>query len=315
MRSFSALFSRALLATLFCCWTSALPPRSAAATAAYAVASSAAVALVLLPQTVSPGRLHVHEGILPQRARGAVFDMDGTLLDTNDRRVESWQAACSQHGLHMDKPTYMALTGMSGQDIVDRLCADQGVDLPLEARRDLVTEENRLFKERGLPASPAVSPVLDVLDEAQRRGMKLAVCSGGTRDAVERSLSERGLADRFEAIVTSADVPHAKPEPDIFLLAAERLGLRPEQCVAFEDAPMGKQSARAAGYLAVVDVTKLPGHPDGVGGGGNDSGRAFFHGNLDKLVYVDQSEGFVTSERGQKCGLLTVCAKLVGLGT
>ncbi|GLI68614.1 hypothetical protein VaNZ11_013087, partial [Volvox africanus] len=115
-------------------------------------------------QTMSPGRLHVHEGILPRRARGAVFDMDGTLLDTNDRRVESWQTACSRHGLRIDKKTYMDLTGMSGQDIVDKLCADQGVDLSPEERKALVEAENDIFKARGLPRSPAVSPVMDVLE-------------------------------------------------------------------------------------------------------------------------------------------------------
>ncbi|KXZ56120.1 hypothetical protein GPECTOR_1g100 [Gonium pectorale] len=206
-------------------------------------------------------RLHVHEGILPTRAKGAVFDMDGTLLDTNDRRVESWVAACAKRGLRMDKETYMALTGMAGHDIVDKLCTDQGVDLPAEERDALIKEESRIFKEEGLPRSAAVSPVLDILEEAQRRGLKLAVCSGGRKDAVERSLVDRGLADRFHAVVTSADVQHAKPEPDIFLLAADKLGLSPGECVAFEDAEMGKRSARAAGYLSVIDVTGLPGHP------------------------------------------------------
>ncbi|KAG2497901.1 hypothetical protein HYH03_004166 [Edaphochlamys debaryana] len=207
-------------------------------------------------------RLHVHEGLLPSRAKGAVFDMDGTLLDTNDRRVESWQAACSKRGLKIDKETYMALTGMAGHNIVDKLCKDQGVELPPEEVEALVKEESKIFKEKGLPNSPAVSPVLDILDEAARRGLKLAVCSGGRKDAVERSLAERGLADRFQAVVTSADVQNCKPSPDIFCLAAEKLGLAPGDCVAYEDAEMGKRSAREAGYLAVIDVTSLGGHPE-----------------------------------------------------
>lgn len=82
-----------------------------------------------------------------------------------------------------------------------------------------------------------------------------------------QSLAERGLAERFQTVITSSEVQHAKPEPDIFLKAAESLGLSPGECIAYEDAEMGQRSARAAGYMLVVDVTKLPGYPGGQQGG------------------------------------------------
>lgn len=207
-------------------------------------------------------RLDVTDDILPRAARAAVFDVDGTLLDSNARRVESWSEACRRHGLHIDKDKYLKETGRSGRDIVDLLCKEQGVDLPEPERASLVEDESNIFTDTGLPESGLIPVVLDIVGEAKRRGLKLAVCSGGQAQVVEQVLRERGLGDTFDAVVTSKDVPHAKPAPDIFRLAAERLGVEPGACVAYEDAEQGVVSARSAGYMAVVDVTHLPGHPE-----------------------------------------------------
>jgi len=208
------------------------------------------------------GGTQVSEAVLPAKAKGAVVDMDGTLLDSNELRVGSWQAACERHGLTIDKDKYMKETGRSGKDIVDSLCKEQGKDLSEDERKELVEDEGKIFKKHKLPAADLVPVVLDIVKAAKERGLKMAVASGGQHDVVEKILKDHGIDDMFDVVVTSKDVENCKPAPDIFLLAADKLGVKPEECVAYEDAEQGIKSAAAAQFLKVVDVTKLDGHPE-----------------------------------------------------
>lgn len=203
----------------------------------------------------------VSEDLLPAKAKGAVFDMDGTLIDSNTLHVGSWQQACERVGLKIDKDTYMRETGKSGSDIVAQLCKEQNKELSEEDTKQLVEDESKIFKNDKLPDADLVPQVIKIVKAAKAKGLKMAVASGGQHDVVEKILKEHGLEDMFDVVVTSKDVENCKPAPDIFLLAADKLGVQPEECVAYEDAEMGFKSASAARFLKVVDVTKLDGHP------------------------------------------------------
>ena len=97
---------------------------------------------------------------------------------------------------------------------------------------------------------------------AKARGKRVAVASSGVKTTVLEHLEHHGLLDLFEVVVTCEDVTRGKPAPDLYALAAEKLGVAPERCCAYEDAVLGVESARAAGYKRVVDVRAMSGyHP------------------------------------------------------
>ncbi|KAI8468471.1 MAG: HAD-like domain-containing protein [Monoraphidium minutum] len=233
-------------------------------------------------------------GLVPEGAKALLFDIDGTLLDSSGQRVQSWQEAAGKHGLSISKAQYLAYTGMKGRDIVDKLCSDQGVELSPEQRQDVVDtesaifqdkglkesaifqeqgfKESAIFQEQGLKEAQPVGIVMRIIEEGRARQLPMGVVSGGEPQVVEKMLGTASLGDAFKVVVSSKDVEHAKPAPDVYLLAAERLGVEPGACVAYEDAPLGLESARRAGYLGAIDVTASEQHPehamkDGRGGG------------------------------------------------
>lgn len=89
----------------------------------------------------------------------------------------------------------------------------------------------------------------------------MAIASGGSRISVESGLKQVGLYDYFDAIITSDDVQNGKPHPEGFLLAAKNIGVEPQDCVGYEDAVLGMQAIKSAGFLACIDVTQFEGYP------------------------------------------------------
>lgn len=105
-----------------------------------------------------------------------------------------------------------------------------------------------------------IHPVVAIARDAKAQGLPIAVASSGVKPTVTGHLRGHGILDLFDAVVTCEDVKHGKPAPDLYLLAAEKLGVDPKRCTAYEDAELGMQSAKAAG-MTVVDVRLLDGYP------------------------------------------------------
>eukprot|EP01026_Neomeris_dumetosa_P000633 TRINITY_DN10156_c0_g1_i5.p6 TRINITY_DN10156_c0_g1~~TRINITY_DN10156_c0_g1_i5.p6 ORF type:complete len:110 (-),score=24.03 TRINITY_DN10156_c0_g1_i5:225-554(-) len=103
--------------------------------------------------------------------------------------------------------------------------------------------------------------VVDIIKEAQNRGIPMAVASGGSKEHVVGGLERAGLLDYFQTVVAAEDYTKGKPHPDPFLIAAQRIGVNPEDCVGYEDATLGMQAIEAASFLKAIDVTKLDGYP------------------------------------------------------
>jgi beta-phosphoglucomutase family hydrolase len=183
--------------------------------------------------------------------RGLIFDCDGTLADTMPLHWRAWQGLMRRHGFRMTEERFYAMGGIPSRDILARLRNEQGLAFdPLAVARE---------KEQAyLDLLPHVGPIETVLQVARDHFGKvpLAVASGGTRRVIEKVLAHLGIRDLFQAVVTSDDVVRQKPAPDIFLEAARRLEVPPEQCLAYEDTDLGLQAIRAAGMQA-VDVREL----------------------------------------------------------
>ena len=186
---------------------------------------------------------------LAQLPGGAIFDCDGTLVDTMPLHFIAWRKVLDALG-HTDifpESQFYAWGGTPAKEILERLNELHALNLSPHETADVKEEVYQTL-------IPQVKPLLFVIDEAKRlyaAGVPLAVASGGRRDVVIESLETVGIRDLFGPIVGSEDVAHGKPAPDVFLRAAELLGIAPEHCVVYEDAPAGLLAAHRAGMKAV----------------------------------------------------------------
>ena len=180
---------------------------------------------------------------------GYIFDCDGTLADSMVVHYKAWLAALAAHGAIFDFSweLFTSRAGMTLPNTVRELNAQFGLTLDPEA----VTTSQRLEYERFLPT---VRPIAEVVELALRvrASRPVSVASGGERNVVRRTLALIGLGETFPVVVTAEDVTHGKPAPDMFLLAAERMGVPPTECVVFEDSVLGLEAAKRAQMAAVL---------------------------------------------------------------
>ena len=188
---------------------------------------------------------------LSGRFRAVVFDMDGLLLDTELLWDRAEGELFRRHGDEWTFEDKLAVMGTSWEASA-RYYAER-LGQPIERGRELVDEMYGLMKlelEREVHARPGAVELLERLREMD--GVRVALASNSSREMVDIALRVTGLTDAFEAIVTSDDVEHAKPAPDIYLLACERLGVAPSEAVALEDTAPGIAAAKAAGLYTIA---------------------------------------------------------------
>jgi len=178
-----------------------------------------------------------------------VFDFDGLILDTEWCDFTSTAAVFAEHGATLSLEVWKHYIG----DIDHPYWADileEQLGHPID--RDRWVPERRTANDRcasSMTLMPGVTALLDALDRA---GIPMAVASSSPSDWVGRHLRERGLSARFATICSGDDVERTKPDPALYLLACERLGVDPSTAVAVEDSVHGIRSARAAGMIAVA---------------------------------------------------------------
>lgn len=179
-----------------------------------------------------------------------IFDCDGTLADTMPAHFDAWRRALREGGATFEFtwPLFVSRAGMSMERTVTELSEQFHVPLDPELVSLL---QRKIFLE----LAEHIDPIREVTDFARRvhKTHPVAVASGSSRASVERTLTVVGVRDLFELIITPEDVAHGKPHPDSFLLAAKKLGVRPERCLVVEDGELGFEAARRAGmdYLVV----------------------------------------------------------------
>lgn len=186
---------------------------------------------------------------LPEgKFKAYLFDCDGTIVDSMPLHFVAWSRALGEHGCTFSEERFYAWGGMPVKAIIAALNEEHGLNMPMEQTADA---KERYYNEL-IEELKAVPEVLAHIEDQQGR-IPFAVVSGSTRDSVELSLGTLGLLDRFDTLVCAGDYAKGKPDPEPFLTAAQRLGVKPEECLVFEDAETGVASARAAG-MAVVKV-------------------------------------------------------------
>lgn len=175
-----------------------------------------------------------------------LFDCDGTIVDSMPLHYVGWKRALDEWGATFTEEQFYGWGGMPVTGVISRLNEEQGLSMPV----DEVADRKEGFYYELLNELQAIPEVLEHI-HASYGEMKFAVVSGSTRDSVVRSLQQLHLLDRFEVLVCAGDYEKGKPDPEPFLLAASKLGVKPEECLVFEDAETGIQSAKAAGMAWV----------------------------------------------------------------
>ena len=187
---------------------------------------------------------------LPRRAfRGLIFDCDGTLVDSMPLHYQAWLESLRHHQAPYDFPEdeFYALAGIREQDAVRLLNAKHGAEVDPDA---VAEYKSAIFQHRYVEVGE-VKPVADLARAAFGAGLPVAVASGSEEHTVRGCLTATGLIELFEIIITPRLVQRGKPAPDMFLLAAERLGVAPKDCLVIEDGQSGMEAAAAAGMEAV----------------------------------------------------------------
>jgi HAD superfamily hydrolase (TIGR01509 family) len=182
--------------------------------------------------------------------RAVIFDFDGLIVDSETPDYETWAWVFAEHGAELALDEWIACVGRPSAewnpcDLLET-CLGRPVD-----RAAIEAARHPRFRA-AVDAQPPMAGVEAAIAAARGLGLRLAVASSATRDWVVHHLERVGLAPHFEAVHTVDDVARGKPEPDLFLLACETLGVAPAEAVVLEDSPNGLLAARRAGCRCVV---------------------------------------------------------------
>ncbi len=190
--------------------------------------------------------------------KAAIWDVDGTLVDTADLHFHAWETVCREHGRDFTRADFAATFGQRNPDIIRKLFGDRFNDQEIAALGERKEEIYRAAASAGVELLPGAGNVIEELHEA---GFVQAIGSSAPHANLELILRLTGIAPHFQAVIGSEDTQRGKPDPQVFLLAAQRLGVPPDRCVVFEDAPSGVEAARAGGMKCVA-VLFVGHHPE-----------------------------------------------------
>ncbi|MBS2023461.1 MAG: HAD family phosphatase [Deltaproteobacteria bacterium] len=185
--------------------------------------------------------------------RAVLFDLDGTLVDNMPFHADAWVQMCARRGVHVPRDRFLRELAGSKNDHIVRLFWPDATDALVE---ELTHEKEVAYRAAFGPRLRLLAGAAAFLDRLERDGVPFAIASAAPLLNRALVLDGLGLRSRFAAIVGGEEVARGKPHPDIFLLAAERLGVAPRDCVVFEDAVLGVRAGVAAD-MRVVGVTTV----------------------------------------------------------
>ncbi|BBO30558.1 HAD family hydrolase [Lacipirellula parvula] len=178
-----------------------------------------------------------------------IFDVDGVLTDSYIPHYKSWERMFAEIGVEFNDEQFRSTFGRTNRDIFAQLYP--GESMTAERSKELGDRKELLYREIINENFTPLPGAVELIDALSAAGFKLGVGSSGPPENVKLTLEKLGRVEKFGAVITGADVTHGKPNPEVFLKAAERLGISPNDCAVIEDAPQGIEAANAAGMTSI----------------------------------------------------------------
>jgi len=189
-----------------------------------------------------------------KRYTGAIFDMDGVLFDTEQVFQDTWREIADEMGIVLADGYTEAISGTNGQwmcRVIERFYhVEDGAEIMHECRRRV--------REKLLKAVPVKTGVPEIVEYLRSRGIRMAVASSSTREQIISNLTLSGLLPSIDAIVSGEEVENGKPDPEIFLRAAQAIDCDPTCCFVFEDSKSGVIAGHAAGCDTIMVPDLIP---------------------------------------------------------
>ena len=181
--------------------------------------------------------------------KAVIFDMDGVIFDTEKVYLDIWIEVFEKYGYKMTKELYVNVMGTGRKNVIKTFLENFGDDLPIEKMYE--EKDNQLFyiiENQGSPLKEGVKELFSMLKE---KNYKIALATSAKRERVEKQIKDKWLKESFDAIVCGDDVEKGKPSPDIFLKAAKKIDVEPENCFVVEDSPAGIKAAFSGGMKGI----------------------------------------------------------------
>ncbi|GGJ25581.1 beta-phosphoglucomutase [Paenibacillus hunanensis] len=179
--------------------------------------------------------------------KAVIFDLDGVIVSTDEFHYEAWKKISDEEGIPFNHTINNRLRGVSRMESLNIILERAEREYSPEEKQELAERKNEYYKKSLVNLTPddLLPGAKDTIDELKRRKVKIAI--GSSSKNTPTILKQIGLADAFDAIADGNDITHSKPDPEVFLLAASRLDIKPEECLVVEDAEAGVQAAIAGG--------------------------------------------------------------------
>ena len=181
--------------------------------------------------------------------KAVIFDMDGVIFDTEKVYLDIWTEVFEKYGYKMTKELYVTVMGTGRKNVIKTFLENFGDDLPIEKMYE--EKDNQLFyiiENQGIPLKEGVKELFSMLKE---KDYKIALATSAKKERVEKQIKDKWLKESFDAIVCGDDVEKGKPSPDIFLKAAKKIDVEPENCFVVEDSPAGIKAAFSGGMKGI----------------------------------------------------------------
>jgi beta-phosphoglucomutase len=188
--------------------------------------------------------------------KAAVFDMDGVLVDNMHTHFLAWKEFFTGYGVSISEQDFKTkLSGRTSVDTVRLLLGDKVREEDIDM---LVRKKETRYRDIVAKSLTPVGGAVEFVRALKREGFMVAVATSADKNGFEFTIGRLGIMDCIDAVAKAEDITHPKPHPEVFLKAAEKLGVRPAECVVFEDSHSGVAAAKAAGMKVVLVMTSHP---------------------------------------------------------